>query len=79
LFFQDLRQFAIDPQETVGFLHCGRSVRLRSCRFWIPQKRVVKPLGWFVYAKKDLLTMPDTVIDVVWYALHLAQHRLLKH
>ena len=41
-------------------------------------KQVVKPLEWVGSAKKDLLTMPDTVIDVMGYAFHLAQ-RGLKH
>ncbi len=41
-------------------------------------KQVVKPLEWVGSAKKDLLTMPDNVIDVVGYALHLAQNGL-KH
>ena len=38
----------------------------------------VKPLEWVGSAKKDLLAMPDPVIDVVGYALHLAQQGL-KH
>ena len=41
-------------------------------------KQVVKPLEWVGSAKKDLLAMPDPVIDVMGYALHLAQHGL-KH
>ena len=41
-------------------------------------KQVVKPLEWVGSSKKDLLVMPDTVIDVVGYALHLAQQGL-KH
>jgi phage-related protein len=32
-----------------------------------------KPLRWVGSAKKDLIAMPDPVIDVVGYALHLAQ------
>lgn len=40
--------------------------------------QVTKPLEWVGSAKKDLLTMPDAVIDVMGYALHLAQHGL-KH
>jgi phage-related protein len=39
---------------------------------------VVKPLEWVGSSKKDLLAMPDPVIDVVGYALHLAQQGL-KH
>lgn len=31
----------------------------------------IKPLEWVASAKKDLLAMPDRVIDVVGYALHL--------
>ena len=38
----------------------------------------VKPLEWVASAKKDLLSMPAPVIDVVGYALHLAQIGL-KH
>jgi phage-related protein len=41
-------------------------------------KKVVKPLEWVASSKKDLLAMPDPVIDVVGYALHLAQQGL-KH
>ena len=41
-------------------------------------KQVVKPLEWVASSKKALLAMPDTVIDVVGYALHLAQQGL-KH
>jgi len=37
-----------------------------------------KPLEWIGSSKKDLLAMPDPVIDVVGYALHLAQNGL-KH
>ena len=39
-------------------------------------KQVAKPLEWVGSAKKDLLAMPDTVMDVMGYALHLAQHGL---
>jgi len=38
----------------------------------------VKPLEWVGSAKKDLLALPNPVIDVVGYALHLAQLGL-KH
>ena len=41
-------------------------------------KQTVKPLEWVGSSKKDLLAMPDAVIDVIGYALHLAQHGL-KH
>jgi phage-related protein len=33
----------------------------------------IKPLKWVGSAKKDLLAMPDDVIDVFGFALHLAQ------
>ncbi len=32
-----------------------------------------KSLRWVGTSKKDLLAMPDEVIDAVGYALHLAQ------
>jgi phage-related protein len=32
-----------------------------------------KPLHWVGSSKKDLLAMPDDVIDVFGFALHLAQ------
>lgn len=41
-------------------------------------KQVVKPLEWVGSSRKDLLAMPDAVIDVMGYALHLAQIGL-KH
>lgn len=41
-------------------------------------KQAVKPLEWVGSAKKDLMAMPDTVIDLIGYAFHLAQ-RGLKH
>jgi phage-related protein len=33
----------------------------------------LKPLQWVGSSKKDLLAMPDDVIDVFGFALHLAQ------
>ena len=33
----------------------------------------IKPLRWVGASKKDLLAMPDDVIDVFGFALHLAQ------
>ena len=33
----------------------------------------VKPLMWVGSSKKDLLSMPDDVVDVFGFALHLAQ------
>lgn len=33
----------------------------------------VKPLLWVGSSKKDLLAMPDDVVDVFGFALHLAQ------
>lgn len=33
----------------------------------------LKPLHWVGSSKKDLLTMPDDVVDVFGFALHLAQ------
>lgn len=38
----------------------------------------IKPLEWVGSAKKDLLQMPEPVVDLVGYALHLAQTGL-KH
>lgn len=38
----------------------------------------MKPLFWVASAKKDLLEMPEQVVDVVGYALYLAQNGL-KH
>ena len=38
--------------------------------------QVLKPLEWVGSSKKDLLAMPDAVIDVMGYALHLAQSGL---
>lgn len=38
----------------------------------------MKPLFWVASAKKDLLEMPEQVIDVIGYALYLAQSGL-KH
>jgi len=39
---------------------------------------LLKPLKWVGSAKKDLLAMPDVVIDTVGYALHMAQ-KGIKH
>lgn len=36
-------------------------------------------MEWVASAKKDLLSMPDGVIDLVGYALHLAQSGLKHH
>jgi phage-related protein len=33
----------------------------------------IKPLQWVGSSKKDLLAMPDDVVDVFGFALHLAQ------
>ena len=38
----------------------------------------MKPLFWVASAKKDLLEMPEQVVDLVGYALYLAQCGL-KH
>jgi len=38
----------------------------------------LKPLFWVGSAKKDLLEMPNEVVDVLGYALYLAQNGL-KH
>lgn len=38
----------------------------------------MKPLFWVASAKKDLLKMPEQVVDLVGYALYLAQSGL-KH
>lgn len=35
--------------------------------------RELKPLGWIASSKKDLLALPEDVIDTFGYALHLAQ------
>lgn len=42
------------------------------------QLTLLKPMEWVGSSKKDLLAMPEEVIDVVGYALHLAQ-KGLKH
>jgi phage-related protein len=34
---------------------------------------LIKPVQWVGSSKKDLLAMPDDVIDVFGFALHLAQ------
>lgn len=39
---------------------------------------VIKPLIWIGSSKKDLLALPDEVVDVFGYGLHLAQMGL-KH
>jgi len=41
-------------------------------------KPVLKPLTWLASTKKDLMSLPEEVIDIFGYALHLAQ-RGLKH
>lgn len=41
-------------------------------------KQEIKLLEWMGSAKKDLLAMPEVVVDLVGYALHLAQTGL-KH
>ena len=33
----------------------------------------IKPLIWVGSSKKDLLALPDEVVDVFGYGLHLAQ------
>jgi phage-related protein len=38
----------------------------------------MKPIFWVGSAKKDLLKMPEEVVDVIGYALHMAQGGL-KH
>jgi phage-related protein len=38
---------------------------------WVP--RQLKPLEWIGSSKKDLRALPDEVMDVFGYALHLAQ------
>jgi phage-related protein len=38
-----------------------------------PASRQPKPLEWIGSSKKDLKALPDEVIDVFGYALHLAQ------
>jgi phage-related protein len=40
--------------------------------------QTLKPLEWVGSSKKDLLAMPDAVVDIVGYALHMAQ-KGLKH
>ncbi|MDD2914036.1 MAG: type II toxin-antitoxin system RelE/ParE family toxin [Gallionella sp.] len=37
-------------------------------------RAIVKPLEWVASSRKDLLSMPEEVVDVFGYALHLAQH-----
>ncbi len=41
-------------------------------------KQAIKSLEWIGSSKKDLLAMPEPVVDVIGYALHLAQVGL-KH
>jgi phage-related protein len=41
-------------------------------------KPALKPLTWLGSTKKDLMSLPEEVIDTFGYALHLAQ-RGLKH
>lgn len=36
-------------------------------------KPKIKPINWVASSKKDLLDMPEPVVDVFGYALHLAQ------
>jgi phage-related protein len=38
-----------------------------------PSATATRPLTWLGSSKKDLLVLPDTVIDTFGYALHLAQ------
>lgn len=38
----------------------------------------LKPLEWVGSSKKDLMVMPEGVVDLVGYALHMAQ-KGLKH
>lgn len=38
---------------------------------WVPSQ--LKPLEWIGSSKKDLKALPDEVMDVFGYALHLAQ------
>jgi phage-related protein len=33
----------------------------------------LKPLAWLASTKRDLMTLPEEVIDTFGYALHLAQ------
>jgi phage-related protein len=40
-----------------------------------PPPPPIKPLLWLGSTKKDLLALPDEVIDTFGYALHLAQIR----
>ncbi len=39
----------------------------------MPMTPITKPLYWVGSAKRDLLAMPDEVIQTFGYALHLAQ------
>ena len=41
-------------------------------------QQAIKPIEWIGSSKKDLLAMPEPVIDLIGYALHLAQVGL-KH
>lgn len=43
------------------------------------QLALLKPTEWVGSSKKDLRAMPEEVIDVVGYALHLAQKGLKHH
>ena len=37
------------------------------------QSKRLRPLEWIAGSKKDLMKLPDEVVDVFGYALHLAQ------
>jgi phage-related protein len=39
----------------------------------LPMPNPIKPLQWVGSSKKDLLAMPNDVVDVFGFALHLAQ------
>jgi len=41
-------------------------------RYNLSESSPPKPLWWVGSAKKDLIAMPEEVIDIIGYALHLA-------
>ena len=73
-----------EPAEINPSLSCLARGFSSGCRIYLNgyntlvPKQEIKPLEWVGSAKKDLLAMPGVVVDLVGYALHLAQTGL-KH
>ncbi len=61
-----------DQYERVGHL-CLTLVPVFPYGYNLAMSNNPKPLHWVGSSKKDLLAMPDEVVDVFGYALHLAQ------